>query len=56
MTGVQTCALPIFVKGADGNLLNKLIKVVPQVNQTLGIPRDEFLKLGAVGRENPSCP
>jgi branched-chain amino acid transport system substrate-binding protein len=44
------------VKGADGNLFNKLIKVVPQVNQTLGIPRDEFLKLGTVGRENPSCP
>jgi branched-chain amino acid transport system substrate-binding protein len=43
-------------KGADGNLYNKLIKVVPQVNQTLGIPRDEFLKLGTVGRENPSCP
>ena len=43
-------------KGADGNLFNKLIKVVPQVNQTLGIPRDEFLKLGTVGRENPSCP
>jgi branched-chain amino acid transport system substrate-binding protein len=29
--------------------------VVPQVNQTLGIPEDEFLALGAVSRENPSC-
>jgi branched-chain amino acid transport system substrate-binding protein len=43
-------------KGADGNLYNKLIKVVPQVNQTLGISKDEFLKLGVVGRDNPSCP
>ena len=43
-------------KGPDGNLFNKLNKVVSQVNQTLGIPRDEFLKLGTVGRENPSCP
>ncbi len=43
-------------QGADGNLYNKLIKVVPQVNQTLGIPREEFLKLGVVGRDNPSCP
>jgi branched-chain amino acid transport system substrate-binding protein len=43
-------------KGADGNLYNKLVKVIPQVNQTLGIPRDEFLKLGVVGRDNPSCP
>ena len=43
-------------EGADGNLLNKLVKVVPQVNQTLGIPEDEFMKLGAVNRDNPSCP
>lgn len=43
-------------EGADGNLYNKLVKVVPQVNQTLGIPVDEFLALGAVSRENPNCP
>ena len=43
-------------EGADGNLYNKLVKVVPQVNQTLGIPEDEFLKLGAVGRDNPILP
>ncbi|MDF1777681.1 MAG: ABC transporter substrate-binding protein [Rhizobiaceae bacterium] len=43
-------------EGPDGNLLNKLIKVVPQVNQTLGIDEAEFLALGAVSRENPSCP
>lgn len=42
-------------EGADGNLVNKLIKVVPQVNQTLGIDEAEFLALGAVSRENPSC-
>ncbi|MGA9320400.1 MAG: hypothetical protein WBW06_04995 [Xanthobacteraceae bacterium] len=43
-------------KNADGTLYNKLIKVIPQVNQTLGMPEDEFLKLGKVGRDNPSCP
>lgn len=43
-------------EGSDGNLYNKLVKVVPQVNQTLGIAEDEFLKLGVVGRDNPSCP
>jgi len=43
-------------EGADGNLYNKLVKVVPQVNQTLGIAEDEFLALGAVSRDNPSCP
>lgn len=43
-------------EGSDGNLYNKLVKVVPQVNQTLGIAEDEFMKLGAVSRDNPSCP
>lgn len=42
-------------EGSDGNLYNKLIKVIPQVNQTLGIDPAEFMKLGAVSRENPSC-
>ncbi len=44
------------VEGPDGNLLNKLVKVVPQVNQTLGIDEAEFKALGAVSRDNPSCP
>jgi branched-chain amino acid transport system substrate-binding protein len=43
-------------KNADGTLYNKLIKVVPQVNQTLGIPEAEFLALGKASRDNPSCP
>jgi len=43
-------------EGADGNLYNKVIKVVPQVNQTLGQDPAEFLKLGKVGRDNPACP
>jgi branched-chain amino acid transport system substrate-binding protein len=42
-------------KGADGNLYNKVVKVIPAVNQTLGIPEDEFIKLGRVGRDNPDC-
>ncbi len=43
-------------EGPDGTLLNKLIQVTPQVNQTLGIDKDEFMALGAVSRDNPSCP
>lgn len=43
-------------EGSDGNLYNKLVKVIPQVNQTLGIDPAEFMKLGAVSRDNPSCP
>ena len=43
-------------KGEDGHLYNAVVKVVPQVNQTLGIPEADFLKLGKVSRDNPSCP
>ncbi len=43
-------------EGADGNLYNEVIKVIPQVNQTMGEPREEFLKLGPVSRTNPECP
>jgi branched-chain amino acid transport system substrate-binding protein len=42
-------------KGSDGKLYNRVIKVVPAVNQTMGLPEADFLKLGAVGRDNPDC-
>jgi branched-chain amino acid transport system substrate-binding protein len=43
-------------EGPDGNLVNNLVKVVPQVNQTLGIDPAEFMALGVANRDNPSCP
>ena len=43
-------------EGQDGKLYNKVVEVKKAVNQTLGQAADEFLKLGKVGRENPSCP
>ena len=43
------------VEGPDGNLLNKTIKVIPQVAQTLGVDYEKFLEYGAVSRENPVC-
>jgi len=54
--GIADIFLTEVAEGDDGNLYNKLVKVIPQVNQTLGIPEEEFLKLGVVGRDNPSCP
>ena len=42
-------------QGPDGNLYNKVVKVIPQVNQTLGTPEDQFLALGPVSRTNPEC-
>lgn len=41
---------------ADGVLYNKVVKVVPAVNQTLGQPRDAFVARGVPSRDNPSCP
>jgi branched-chain amino acid transport system substrate-binding protein len=43
-------------EGPDGNLVNNLVKVVPQVNQTLGIDPTEFMALGVANRDNPACP
>jgi branched-chain amino acid transport system substrate-binding protein len=42
-------------QGSDGNLYNKVVKVIPAVTQTMGMPEDEFLKLGPVSRTNPEC-
>ena len=39
----------------DGHLYNKVVKVIPAVNQTLGIPEADFLKLGVANRDNPDC-
>ncbi len=43
------------VDGPDGGLVNKVVKVTEPINQTLGMPRDKFLALGQVGRDNPKC-
>jgi branched-chain amino acid transport system substrate-binding protein len=42
-------------EGPDGNLYNKLVKVVEGVNQTLGLPEDKYLSLGSFMRDNPTC-
>ncbi len=39
----------------DGQLQNKLVKTVENVNQTLGMEREAFLALGAPTRNNPVC-
>lgn len=41
--------------GKDGNLYNKVIKIIPMVDQVMGWDRKEFLALGPVGRNNPPC-
>jgi branched-chain amino acid transport system substrate-binding protein len=43
------------IEGTGGNLMNKTIKVIPQVSQTFGMEYNKFLNYGQVGRENPLC-
>jgi branched-chain amino acid transport system substrate-binding protein len=43
------------VKDAHGDLINKVVKVVPNVQQRLGFSKAVFDKLIPPGRENPPC-
>jgi branched-chain amino acid transport system substrate-binding protein len=43
------------VKDANGDLVSKVVKVVPNVNQTLGFEPAVFAKIGLPGREVPVC-
>src|SRR5215475_6609326 len=42
--------------GADGVYYNKVVKVVPNVNQRLGMSKADFDKAGLGSRDVPSCP
>jgi branched-chain amino acid transport system substrate-binding protein len=52
---VANIFLTEVAKGADGALYNKVVKVVPNVNQTLGLSKAEFDKVGVGSRTNPEC-
>ena len=43
------------VEDSSGALVSKVVKIVPDVHQTLGYPRDVFLKIGPPTRTNPEC-
>jgi len=53
--GIANIFVTEVVEGADGNLVNKVIKVAEGVNQTLGVDEKEFLKIGPASRDNPDC-
>ena len=42
-------------EGPDSNLVINSIKVIAQVNHTLGVDYDKFLEYGPVSRTNPVC-
>ncbi len=39
----------------NGDLLNKVVSIAKSVDQTLGEPEAEFVKMGAASRDNPDC-
>jgi branched-chain amino acid transport system substrate-binding protein len=45
----------VVEQNKDGTLYTKLIKETPSVNQTLGIPEEEYLKLGPITADTPTC-
>lgn len=49
----QAIANNYLFKVEDGT--SKLIQTVPEVNQTLGFPRDEYIAKPANDRDHPSC-
>jgi branched-chain amino acid transport system substrate-binding protein len=40
---------------ANGSLYHKIVRVMPNVNQTLGFPEMKFLAQGQFNRDSPSC-
>jgi branched-chain amino acid transport system substrate-binding protein len=52
---VANIYLSEVAKAADGSLYNKVVKIVPNVNQMLGLSKAEFDKIGVGSRSNPEC-
>jgi branched-chain amino acid transport system substrate-binding protein len=52
---VGTSFVTEVVKDKNGDLVSKVVNVVPNVNQTLGIAPAVFAKIGLPGREVPVC-
>ena len=49
--------LTVVAKQPDGELTNKLVRATHQVNETLGIPMERYVKRGKLDRNTPPpCP
>lgn len=53
--GVANIFLTEVAKADDGALYNKVVKITPDVTQTLGLSEEEFAKMGFGTRTNPEC-
>ncbi|MFN8837755.1 MAG: ABC transporter substrate-binding protein [Burkholderiales bacterium] len=60
LDGNRQAVAPNFItevaKGPDGRFFNKVVRKVDAVDQTLGLGKAEFDKMGLGTRDNPSCP
>ena len=52
---IGTSFVTEVVKDKNGDLVNKVVKVVPNVDQRLGFSKAAFDKIGLPGREVPVC-
>jgi branched-chain amino acid transport system substrate-binding protein len=53
---IGTTFVTEVAKAADGGFYNKVVKVVPNVNQRLGMSKADFDKVGLGSRDVPNCP
>jgi branched-chain amino acid transport system substrate-binding protein len=54
--GIGTTFVTEVAKAADGTFYNKVVKVIPNVNQRLGMSKADFDKVGLGSRDVPNCP
>jgi branched-chain amino acid transport system substrate-binding protein len=53
---IGTTFITEVAKAPDGGFYNKVVKVVPGVDQRLGMSKAEFDKMGLGSRDVPNCP
>jgi len=53
--GVGTTYITEVTKASDGSFYNKVVKSVPNISQTLGLPEADFKKMGLGSRDVPDC-
>jgi branched-chain amino acid transport system substrate-binding protein len=54
--GVGDTYITEVQKKPDGEYYNQVVKVVPNVSETLGLSKAEFDKMGLGSRDVPNCP
>src|SRR5262249_27269030 len=53
--GVGTTYITEVTKAPDGSFYNKVVKSVPDISQSLGLPEADFKKMGLGTRDVPDC-